>query len=277
MCQRGSNYDVVEFADGSCLQGLVFCGDGSQSGVRSIPCDSMESSSIMNFTASLNADTREALAACHDKKWNPRYSRYLSPLVYKAICIKQKESCHHSLGSLELMQLELGIFPLTALGDRGEHDQWVETMMKYATASGSYLDKEASKNFVGRYRSYEHVAWDVGTEVAVDSLEEKTVVHIDFAVGDIVEKVTRTPNKKVSRPVTRSFCAQLVANVQAATVEKNKKQRAIVGDGALEVKPRAATVPKLGEGGFGSVYKVIMRSYISLVWLCQKHLTSPTQ
>ncbi|KAK1383540.1 hypothetical protein POM88_021275 [Heracleum sosnowskyi] len=75
----------------------------------------------------------------------------------------------------------------------------------------------------------------------------------------------------------RSFCAQLVANVQAATVEKNK-QRAIVGDGALEVKPRAVgAVPKLGEGGFGSVYKVIMRAYISLVWLCQKHLTSPTQ
>ncbi|KAK1395949.1 hypothetical protein POM88_005812 [Heracleum sosnowskyi] len=221
----------VEFADGSCLQGLVFCGDGSQSGVRTIPCDSMESSSIMNFTASLNADTREALA----------------------ICIKQKEACHHSLGSLERMQLELGIFPLTALGDRGEHDQWVETMMKYATASGSYLDKEASKNFVARYRSYEQVAWDVGTEVVVDSLEEKTVVHIDFAVGDIVEKVTRTPNKKVFRPVTGSFCAQLVANVQAATVEKNKKQRVIVGDGALEVKPRAATVPKLGEGGFGSV------------------------
>ncbi|KAK1356420.1 hypothetical protein POM88_049676 [Heracleum sosnowskyi] len=138
-------------------------------------------------------------------------------------------------------------------------------MMKYATASGSYLDKEASKNFVARYRSYEQVAWDVGTEVVVDSLEEKTVVHIDFAVGDIVEKVTR------------SFCAQLVANVQAATVEKNKKQRVIVGDGALEVKPRAATVPKLGEGGFGSVYKVIMGSYISFVWLCQKHLTSPTQ
>ncbi|KAK1387643.1 hypothetical protein POM88_015821 [Heracleum sosnowskyi] len=53
-------------------------------------------------------------------------------------------------------------------------------MMKYATASGSYLDKEAAKNFVARYRSYEQVAWDVGTEVAVDSLEEKTVVHIDF-------------------------------------------------------------------------------------------------
>ncbi|KAK1383091.1 hypothetical protein POM88_020826 [Heracleum sosnowskyi] len=267
---------LVEFADGSCLQGLVFCGDGSQSGVRTIPCDSMESSSIMNFTASLNADTREALAACHGQKWNPRYLRYLSPLVYKAICIKQKEACHHSLGSLERMQLELGIFPLRALGDRGD-DQWVETMMKYATASGSYLDKEASKNFVATYRSYEQVAWDVGTEVVVDSLEEKTVVHIDFAVADIVEKVTRTPNKKVSRPVTVTFCAQLVANVQAATVEKNKKQRVIVGDGALEVKPRAARVPKLGEGGFGSVYKVIMGSYIYFVWLFQKHLTSPTQ
>ncbi|KAK1386188.1 Protein EXECUTER 1, chloroplastic [Heracleum sosnowskyi] len=117
----------------------------------------------------------------------------------QAICIKQKEACHHSLGSLERMQLELGVFPLTALGGRSDHDQWVETMMKYATASGSYLDKEAAKNFVARYRLYEQVAWDVGTEVAVDSLEEKTVVHIDFAVGDIVEKVTRTPNKKVLR------------------------------------------------------------------------------
>ncbi|KAK1378579.1 GDSL-lipase 1 [Heracleum sosnowskyi] len=69
----------------------------------------------------------------------------------------------------------------------------------------------------------------------------------------------------------RSYAAE-------SSLFKFQKQRAIVGDGALEVKPRAAAaVPKLGEGDFGSVYKVIMRSYISLVWLCQKHLTSPTQ
>ncbi|KAK1393594.1 Cyclin N-terminal domain-containing protein [Heracleum sosnowskyi] len=65
------------------------------------------------------------------------------------------------------------------------------------------------------------------------------------ALGDIGNLVTvrGIDGKKlpqVSRPVTRSFCAQLVANAQAAAVEKNKKQRAIVGDGALEVKPRAA-------------------------------------
>ncbi|KAK1369445.1 hypothetical protein POM88_035537 [Heracleum sosnowskyi] len=35
---------TVEFSDGSCLQGLVFCGDGSQSGVRTIPYSSQFSS-----------------------------------------------------------------------------------------------------------------------------------------------------------------------------------------------------------------------------------------
>ncbi|KAK1387644.1 hypothetical protein POM88_015822 [Heracleum sosnowskyi] len=89
----------VEFADGSCLQGLVFCCDGSQSGVRTIPCDSMESSSIMNFTASLNADTREALAACHGQKWNPQYSRYLSPLVYK-VNTRSRPYVYKAKGSL---------------------------------------------------------------------------------------------------------------------------------------------------------------------------------
>lgn len=73
------------------------------------------------------------------------------------------------------------------------------------------------------------------------------------ALGDIgnLATVRGIDGKKqqlpqVSRPVTRSFCAQLLANAQAVAVEKNKKQRAIVGDGALEVQPvaKAAAVPK---------------------------------
>ncbi|KAL1822233.1 hypothetical protein DCAR_0310321 [Daucus carota subsp. sativus] len=70
------------------------------------------------------------------------------------------------------------------------------------------------------------------------------------ALGDIGNLVTvrgidgkKQPIPQASRPVTRSFCAQLLANAQA--VEKNKKQRAIVGDGALEVKHvTKAAVPK---------------------------------
>ncbi|KAK1364474.1 hypothetical protein POM88_040035 [Heracleum sosnowskyi] len=45
--------DAVEKGDENVAKdGLVFCGDGSQSGVRTIPCDSTESSSIMNFKKS---------------------------------------------------------------------------------------------------------------------------------------------------------------------------------------------------------------------------------
>ncbi|KAL8125606.1 G2/mitotic-specific cyclin S13-7-like isoform X2 [Apium graveolens] len=79
------------------------------------------------------------------------------------------------------------------------------------------------------------------------------VVKNRRALGDIGNVVTvrgvdgkKQQLPQVSRPVTRSFGAQLLANAQAVVVEKNKKQRAIVGDGALEVKAvaRAAAVPK---------------------------------
>ncbi|KAL8120318.1 hypothetical protein AgCh_017476 [Apium graveolens] len=43
---------------------------------------------------------------------------------------------------------------------------------------------------------------------------------------------------QVSRPVTRGFCAQLVANAQAGVVENNKKQRVIGHQKKVTVKPR---------------------------------------
>lgn len=72
-------------------------------------------------------------------------------------------------------------------------------MMKFMAATGNYMDEEAAKNFVAKHRSNQHVVRDLGTEFVVDSLEEKIVVHFVFTVGDIVDKVTRTLNKKVLR------------------------------------------------------------------------------
>ncbi|KZV22483.1 hypothetical protein F511_19703 [Dorcoceras hygrometricum] len=63
-------------------------------------------------------------------------------------------------------------------------------------------------------------------------------------IGNVVAAcgVNGKPLPQVSRPVTRSFCAQLLANAQAAAAEKNKVvngNAAIVADGALPDK-RAA-------------------------------------
>ncbi|KAM7505218.1 hypothetical protein LguiB_004122 [Lonicera macranthoides] len=84
------------------------------------------------------------------------------------------------------------------------------------------------------------------------------------ALGDIGNVVTvRGPNGKlvekplpqVSRPVTRSFCAQLLANAQAAAAENNKKvgaanvNVAIDGDGVLPGKggKGVAAAPKANQ------------------------------
>ncbi|KAI3444295.1 hypothetical protein Pfo_000960 [Paulownia fortunei] len=74
------------------------------------------------------------------------------------------------------------------------------------------------------------------------------------ALGDIgnlvtVRGVDGKPLPQVSRPVTRSFCAQLLANAQAAAAEKNKSSLAanangaIVVDGALPDKRAVARKP----------------------------------
>ncbi|XP_017244780.1 G2/mitotic-specific cyclin S13-7 isoform X2 [Daucus carota subsp. sativus] len=82
------------------------------------------------------------------------------------------------------------------------------------------------------------------------------------ALGDIGNLVTARggidavkPLPQVSRPITRSFCAQLLANAQAAAAENNKKQMAIPGDGvlagiggkqaALPLPPKAAQKKKV--------------------------------
>ncbi|KAK1386190.1 hypothetical protein POM88_023925 [Heracleum sosnowskyi] len=134
----------------------------------------------------------------------------------QAIYIKPKEACDHSLGSLKHPQLELGVFPLTAVGSKADHDQWIEMMMKFMAATGNYMDEEAAKNFVAKHRSNQQVARDRGPEFVVDPLEEKTVVHFVFTVGDIEDKFTRTLNRKVLRvPGTLerkecySFCLKL--------------------------------------------------------------------
>ncbi|WOH06341.1 hypothetical protein DCAR_0625767 [Daucus carota subsp. sativus] len=61
------------------------------------------------------------------------------------------------------------------------------------------------------------------------------------ALGDIGNLVTvhgiegkQQQIPRVIRPVTRSFCAQLLANAQAAA--ENKKQRAVIGDGVVAHK-----------------------------------------
>ncbi|KAK4481779.1 hypothetical protein RD792_012690 [Penstemon davidsonii] len=63
------------------------------------------------------------------------------------------------------------------------------------------------------------------------------------ALGDIgnlvtVRGVEGKPLPQVSRPVTRSFCAQLLVNAQAAAAENNKikAKGAVVADGALPAK-----------------------------------------
>ncbi|EYU18599.1 hypothetical protein ABFS82_10G151400 [Erythranthe guttata] len=70
------------------------------------------------------------------------------------------------------------------------------------------------------------------------------------ALGDIGNLVTlRGPDGKplpqVSRPVTRGFCAQLLANAQAAAAENNKigTKGAIAVDGALPERKAAAPKP----------------------------------
>ena len=73
------------------------------------------------------------------------------------------------MGSLEGKHLEIHVFPLTAAGGKANHDQWINTMMKFEAASGNYIDKEAAKNFVAEHLSNQQVARDVGTDVAVDS------------------------------------------------------------------------------------------------------------
>lgn len=103
------------------------------------------------------------------------------------------------MGSLEGKRIDIGVFPLTAAGSKANHDQWINTMKKFEAASGKYIDKEAAKNFVAEHLSNQQVVRDVGTDVAVDSLEEKTVVYNIFAVGDIEDKVTRTLDNKVLR------------------------------------------------------------------------------
>ncbi|KAL8116870.1 hypothetical protein AgCh_023159 [Apium graveolens] len=156
------------------------------------------------------------------KKGTPVFEIYVTTGLqgeYKeqAICIKHKEACHHSLGTLEHTRLELGVFPLTAVGSKTDHDQWAEMMMmKFMAATGNYMDDETVKNFAAKHRSSQHISRDIGTEFVVDSLEEKIVAHFVFTIGDIVDKVTRNLGKKVLRvPGTLerkecfSFCLKL--------------------------------------------------------------------
>lgn len=63
------------------------------------------------------------------------------------------------------------------------------------------------------------------------------------ALGDIGNLVpvrggvdVAKPLPQVNRPITRSFCAQLLANAQAAAAENNKKQMAIPAEGVLARK-----------------------------------------
>ncbi|XP_017238528.2 protein EXECUTER 1, chloroplastic [Daucus carota subsp. sativus] len=77
----------------------------------------------------------------------------------QAIYIKHKEACPYSSGSLQDMKVCIGMFPLT---------------------------RPSSKT-------------DQANGAAVDSLVEKAAVCSGFVVGDIVEKVPGTHNKKVVR------------------------------------------------------------------------------
>ncbi|KAL5994743.1 hypothetical protein ACLOJK_024796 [Asimina triloba] len=52
------------------------------------------------------------------------------------------------------------------------------------------------------------------------------------------------PLPQISRPITRSFCAQLLANAQAAAEANNKKTAAVVIDAAIEAKAGRAKVTK---------------------------------
>ncbi|KAL5999218.1 hypothetical protein ACLOJK_040668 [Asimina triloba] len=52
------------------------------------------------------------------------------------------------------------------------------------------------------------------------------------------------PLPQISRPITRSFCAQLLANAQAAAEANNKKTSAVVIDVAIEAKAGRAKVTK---------------------------------
>ncbi|KAL8116864.1 hypothetical protein AgCh_023153 [Apium graveolens] len=167
------------------------------------------------------------------KKGTPVFEIYVTTGLqgeYKeqAIYIKLKEACHHSLGTLEHTQLELGVFPLTAVGSKTDHDQWAEIMMKFMAATGNYMDDEAAKNFAAKHRSSQHISRDIGTEFVVDSLEEKIVAHFVFTVGDIVDKVTRNLGKKVLRvPGTLerkecfSFCLKFEKDHQHVSDDHN--------------------------------------------------------
>lgn len=126
----------------------------------------------------------------------------------------------------------MGMFPLTEPGRKTNYEKWVEAQMKMAAASEKYIDKEAFEKFVAGNGSNQGVAHDEDPEAAVDSIEQKTVIYFDFVVGDILEKNTGTPNKKLLRvPSTLerkgrfSFCLML---------EEDKEQH-VSGDDSQEV------------------------------------------
>ncbi|OVA18786.1 Cyclin [Macleaya cordata] len=78
-------------------------------------------------------------------------------------------------------------------------------------------------------------------DVAVAGASKKIVApggNNRRALGDIgnlvtVRGVDGKPLPQINRPVTRSFCAQLLANAQAAGAENNKKQIPVIADGAV--------------------------------------------
>ncbi|XP_052173434.1 G2/mitotic-specific cyclin S13-7-like isoform X2 [Diospyros lotus] len=59
-------------------------------------------------------------------------------------------------------------------------------------------------------------------------------------IGNLVPTVRGIDAKQISRPVTRSFCAQLLANAQAAAAAENKKLQKGVPDGAIVAQPADA-------------------------------------
>ncbi|XP_057786003.1 G2/mitotic-specific cyclin-2-like [Salvia miltiorrhiza] len=108
----------------------------------------------------------------------------------------------------------------------------------------SYFSRMASRQVVQQQNR--------GVEAVPGANKQKNMVverKNRRALGDIGNMVTirgvdGKPLPQVSRPVTRSFCAQLLANAQAAAVENNKCMavNANVVDGAQPAKK--AVVPK---------------------------------
>ncbi|KAL2230959.1 G2/mitotic-specific cyclin-1-like [Sesamum indicum] len=92
---------------------------------------------------------------------------------------------------------------------------------------GEVVPGAIKQNNVGAERKNRRALGDIGNVVTVRGVEGKQL-------------------PQVSRPVTRSFCAQLLANAQAAAAENNKAANAngaIVVDGALPEKRAAVRKP----------------------------------